>query len=190
MKKKPSPDFRFPVNEMIRNRWSPRAFSGQPMEESTIMSLFEAAQWAASAMNEQPWRFIYAVKNDTVKYEKIFSCLNDANKNWAGNAPLLIITFISTLFKKTNEINKWAMHDLGLAIGNLTMQASSLNLYVHSMAGFSPDTVRAEFSIPADTEPVTVLAVGYLGNPDMLPEKLKEREMQARNRIPINELFL
>jgi nitroreductase len=187
---KPKPELSYSITELLEKRWSPRAFSDKPIAHEKIMSLFEAARWAASAMNEQPWRFIFAEKTHTEKYAKILSCLVDANKTWAASAPLLVITFIKTQFEKNNELNKWAMHDLGLAIGNLTSQATAMDLYMHSMAGFSHDTVKMNFNIPSGLEPVTIIAIGYLGNPEMLHEKLKEREIARQQRIAFNDLFL
>ncbi len=187
---KPKPDFQHPIHEFLQKRWSPRSFSDKPIKHEYLLSLFEAARWAASAMNEQPWRFIYADKSDKDKYNKLFNCLVDANKLWAGTAPVLVISFIKTHFEKNNEKNKWAMHDLGLAIGNLTIQASSLGLYVHNMAGFSIEIVKKEFDIPDGLEPITMIAIGYLGNPDLLSEKLKEREIAIQQRKPLNELFI
>jgi nitroreductase len=187
---KPKPDISYPIIELLENRWSPRAFSDKPIEHEKIMSLFEAARWAASAMNEQPWRFIYAEKTDPKKYAKMFSCLVDANKIWAASAPLLVITFIKTQIEKNNEINKWAMHDLGLAIGNLTTQASAMEIFIHNMGGFSKETVKELFIIPAVYEPVTMIAMGYIGHADQLPEKLRERELNVRNRIPFDDLFI
>jgi nitroreductase len=154
------------------------------------MSLFEAARWAASGMNEQPWRFIYAIKKDKEKYEKILSCLVEANKFWANSAPVLVITLIKRHFEKNNVKNEWATYDLGLAIGNLTSQASSQNLYVHNMSGFSVEKVKNIFDIPDDIEPITMLAIGYLGKADLLPDKLREREESLQKRKPLKDLFI
>ncbi|MFC2136717.1 nitroreductase family protein [Bacteroidota bacterium] len=187
---KPSKKTTYEVHELIAKRWSPRAFDTKDIEQGKINSLFEAARWAASAMNEQPWNFIFATRKDQKKYNDIFSCLAEGNQVWAKNSPLLIITFINTRYKRNNKINNWAIHDLGLAIGNLTIQATAHDLYVHNMAGFSPEKVKQLFDIPEYIEPVTVIAVGYLGNPESLPDDLKERELADQVRKPFKDLFL
>jgi len=186
----PSPHFEYPIHELLQKRWSPRAFSNKSIEDSILMSLFEAARWAASAMNEQPWRFIYANKANKDTYEKLLSCLADSNKLWAKTAPVLVMTLLKTNFNHNNTKNEWALHDLGLAIGNLTTQASSLDIYIHNMAGFSIEMANNLFDIPIGIKPITMIAIGYIGNYDLLPEQLKEREVAMQERKPLNELFI
>jgi nitroreductase len=186
---KPKPNFEHPVHELIKKRWSPRAFSPTPVEQKTLLTLFEAARWAASSMNEQPWRFIYATMDQTERFNKLVSCLAEGNTVWAANAPVLILTLVKTHFEKSNEPNRWAFHDLGLAIGNLTTQASALDLYVHSMGGFNGNKVKELFSISAQYEPVTVIAVGYIGKPETLPDQLRKREIVVQQRKPLSELL-
>lgn len=178
------------VHKLITKRWSPRSFLDKEIEQEKINSLFEAARWAASAMNEQPWKFIYATNKDQKKFKDILSCLAEGNKVWAKMAPLLIITFINNRYELNNTVNNWAIHDLGLAIGNLTVQATEMNLYIHNMAGFSSEKVKLLFNIPPNLEPITIIAAGYLGNPDDLPNDLKERELVQQTRKPFNDLFL
>jgi len=187
---KPKPHFDYPVHELIQKRWSPRAYSTQPVEEDTILTLFEAARWAASGGNEQPWRFIYAAREQAERFGKLAECLMEGNRAWATSAPVLILTLVKTHNSRTNQPNRYAWHDLGLAVGNLTAQASALDLYVHNMAGFSAEKARQLFDLPADIEPVTMIAVGYLGDPEQLPEPLKERELAHRQRKTLDELIL
>jgi nitroreductase len=187
---KPIPEFEYPIHDLLQKRWSPRSFSDTPITIEILMCLFEAARWAASGMNEQPWRFIYAIKKDKEKYEKLLSCLVDANKIWANTAPVLVITLIKKYFEKKNVKNEWAMYDLGLAMGNLTTQASSQNLFVHNMSGFSVETVKNIFNLPDDLQPITMLAIGYLGKADFLPDKLREREESLQKRKPLKDLFI
>lgn len=187
---KPKPHFAHPVHDLIQKRWSPRAFSSQPVEQETIMALFEAARWAASSGNEQPWRFIYATKEQAERYGKLLECLNESNRLWAQAAPVLIMTLVRTILERNNKPNRYALHDLGLAIGNLTTQASALDLYVHNMGGFSTEKAKALFNIPPDVEPVTMIAVGYLGDPAQLPQGLKEREVAQQQRRSLDELIL
>ncbi len=187
---KPRPQFSHDVLDLIQQRWSPRAFSSEPVDEETILTLLEAARWAASANNEQPWRFICAAKEQEARYAKLFECLGEWNQGWAASAPVLIMTLVKPLFEASQQPNKWALHDLGLAIGNLTTQASALGLYVHSMGGFSSKRARALFDLPADVEPVTMIAVGYLGEPEQLAEPYRESELRQQQRKPLEDLLL
>lgn len=187
---KPQPQVSHDVHALIRGRWSPRAFSGEPVAEETVLALLEAARWAASANNEQPWRFIYAAKEQGERYSKLFQCLGDWNKGWATTAPVLIMTLVKPLFEKSQEPNKWALHDLGLAVGNLTTQASTMGLFVHNMGGFSLKRARLLFELPPDVEPVTMIAVGYLGDPEQLAEEYRASELRQQQRKPLEELLL
>jgi nitroreductase len=187
---KPQPQFGYTIHDLLQKRWSPRAFSAQPVDEETIMTLFEAARWAASGGNEQPWRFIYATPLQSERFGKLVECLMEGNRVWAATAPVLILTLAKTLNSRTQQPNRYAWHDLGLAVGNLTAQASALDLYVHNMAGFSAEKARQLFDLPPDIEPVTMIAVGYLGEPEQLPEPLKERELAHRQRKALDELIL
>lgn len=187
---KPTPQFAHDIHPLLQRRWSPRAFSAQPVAEETLLTLLEAARWAASAMNEQPWRFIYATQADRKRFSKLVDCLAESNQAWAAKAPVLILTLVKTRFSGSDRPNKWAPHDLGLAIGNLTAQASALDLYVHNMGGFSVEKARELFGLPADVEPVTMIAVGYLGDPEQLPEPVRQRELAQQQRKPLEELIL
>jgi nitroreductase len=186
---KPKPQFSHELHPLLQRRWSPRAFSAQPVEEEKLLTLLEAARWAASANNVQPWRFIYAAKEQVERYSKLFECLNERNQSWAKNAPALIMTLVKTHFEQSGQPNKWALHDLGLAVGNLTTQASALDLYVHNMAGFSVERARELFNLPPGLDPVTMIAVGYLGDPEQLSESHKARELAQQERKPLEELI-
>ena len=187
---KPKPNFEHPIHELIQKRWSPRAFSSSPVEQKTLLTLLEAARWAASSMNEQPWRFIYATREQPGRFNKLVNCMADGNRVWAANAPALILTLAKTYFEKSNEPNRWAYHDLGLAIGNLTTQASALDLFVHSMGGFNVEKAIELFSISAQYEPVTIIAIGYVGKPETLPDQLRKREIAVQQRKPLDEILL
>ena len=176
-----------PIHEILQNRWSPRAFSETPIEKEKILSLFEAARWAASALNEQPWRFIYATRNNSEDFEKLLTCLTEGNRVWCKSVPMLILTVIKTTFKNGNNNSK-AEHDLGLATGNLTFEAMSAGLYVHIMGGIVPQNAEKIFNIPENYKPFTMIAVGYPGDPEQLPEDLKLREVSPRQRKALDDI--
>ncbi len=175
-----------PVHDLIGRRWSPRAFSERPVESEKLLSLLEAARWAASSSNEQPWSFLVATREDVQNHENVLSVLVESNRVWAGKAPVLILTFAHSQFDKTGKPNRHAFYDVGQAAANLSIQATALGLVAHQMGGFSVEDARARFAVPKDWEPVSVVAVGYLGNPDSLPEKLREREIARRQRRPLD----
>ena len=178
----------YPIAELIAKRWSPRAFLDKPIEEEKIMSLFEAARWAPSAYNEQPCRFLIATKEDSYLYTKMLSCLAEANQVWAKAAPLLLILVVKKDFDFNGKPNRWAMHDCGLALENLLLEAVDLGLAAHPMAGFSADLVRSGYSVPEGYEPLVAVAVGYPGPSDMLEGALREREEDPRERKELSEL--
>lgn len=178
----------YSIHELIKNRWSPRAFSEKPVEKEKIESLFEAAGWAASSFNEQPWRFIYATKETPEAYKRLFNCLVEFNQQWVQTAPVIVLAAVKRAFSRNNKSNAHARHDLGLAVGNLSLQATYMGLYVHQMAGFSPEKARKAFNISEDFEPVTMIAIGYKGNPEILPEDLKQSETSLRERKPVHEI--
>jgi len=177
----------YPLHNLLAQRWSPLAFAEQPVEVEKLQSLLEAARWAASCFNEQPWRFIVATRDQTDEYARLLSCLVEANQTWAGRAPILMLTVASLHFQRNGKPNRHAWHDVGLAVGNLTVQATALGLYVHQMAGIEPEKARAVYGIPEGFEVVTGLAIGYLGSPESLPENLQQREAAPRQRRPCNE---
>ncbi len=181
-------DNKIETNELITARWSPRAFDNKPVEEEKLEAVFEAARWAPSAMNEQPWRFIYATKENVEAYHKILSTLVEANQVWAKEAPVLILSVAKTDYSNFDSRNTHAWHDTGMATANLALQATELGLYLHVMGGYSADKAREVFEIPQGYEPVSVMALGYLGDAEQLPEPLKERENSPRTRKPLQEI--
>lgn len=176
------------LHEIINRRVSPRAFSEKQISEEQILDLFEAARWAPSSRNEQPWRFIFAEKCDETNFKKMSDILFENNRIWAEKAPLLILTAAKLDSGITGQINKYAFHDLGLAVANLTFQATSSDLYVHQMGGFNAEKARILFEIPENYEPVSVLAVGYKGDPDTLPEVMRVRENAPRIRKELDDI--
>lgn len=184
---KPAPA-EHPLERLIAERWSPRAFSERPISPEHLASLLEAARWAPSCFNEQPWRFVVAERTDGVAFERLASCLAATNRVWAEKAPLLVLSIARTSFTRNDKPNRHAWHDVGLAVGNVLVQATALGLVAHQMAGFDPERARAELSIPAGFEPVAMIALGHPGDPTRLPDELRERELAPRTRKPLAEL--
>ncbi len=176
------------VHDLVRQRWSPRTFADRGLEPEALRSLFEAAQWAPSAFNEQPWAFIVATRDLPEAFERLLGCLVPGNQSWAKQAPVLMLTAAKLAFERNGKPNRHAFHDLGLAVAQLTLQATSLGLGVHQMAGIDGGKVRQTYGIPEDWEPVTAIAVGYFGDPASLPEGVRQRELAARSRKPLAEL--
>lgn len=174
----------YPIHELISRRWSPRAYSDKPVDAATIGSLLEAARWAASSNNEQPWRFMVATKAQPAEFAALLDCLKESNQVWAKQAPVLMLSVAKHTFDD-GSANRHALHDVGQAAANLAIQATALGLVVHQMAGFSVEKARASFKIPDDFEPVAVLAIGYQGDAEQLPDRLRERETAPRSREPL-----
>lgn len=171
----------FPVVDLIQNRKSIRAFSNELIEQPKINSLFEATRWAPSSTNEQPWVYIYATKDQPL-WRKLLSALNESNQIWAKDAPLLILSLARKNFTRYPGANVHALYDLGAANAFLSLQAVELGLQVRQMAGFNADTAIQNLNVPDDYELGVFMAVGYPGDPDLLPEKLKQREFAPRER--------
>ncbi|MEH1828612.1 MAG: nitroreductase family protein [Nostoc sp.] len=176
----------YPVHDFIRSRWSPRAFADRPVEQDKLLSLLEAARWAPSSYNYQPWSFIVATKDEPTEYNRLLSTLVEFNQGWAKNAPILILA-VAKVRSEDGKANRHAFHDVGLALENLILQATSFGLFAHQIAGFNADSARELYQIPDDYEPATVVTIGYPGDPETLSEGLRERELAARVRKPLKE---
>ncbi len=174
-----------PILELLKRRWSPRAFSDQMVEPEKLRSLFEAARWAASSFNEQPWNFIVATKQKPEEHAQLLSCLVEGNQRWARLAPVLMVSVAKLNFDKTGKPNRHAFHDVGLAVESMIVQATALNLFVHQMAGFSPEKVREIYGVPDGFEPVAAIAIGYGLAVDELPDQFREFDLGARSRKPV-----
>ena len=174
------------VLEVILARWSPRAFADKDVSAADLKKLFEAARWAPSSNNEQPWRFLVGHRGDAA-YRKIFDSLVDFNQSWAKNAPVLMLSVAKKTFTPKGNPNRHFLHDTGAATAYLALQAVALGMHAHSMAGFEPETARASFAIPSDYEPCAVTAIGFVGDPGMLPDALRQREEAPRERNPIEK---
>lgn len=164
-------------HELLARRWSPRAFSPRPVESAKLKQLFEAARWAPSSYNAQPWSFIVATREDAEGYNRLLSVLVDANRQWAQQAPVLILAVAKLEYDHVARLNRHALYDLGQAVANLTVQATALDLHVHQMGGFDPLSARELFAIPTAYEPVAVLALGYQEAPPADPSARKRKPL-------------
>lgn len=183
---KPAPTD-FAILEALHERWSPLAISDRPVEDEKIKSLFEAARWAPSSFNEQPWRYVYVTKKDSDERLQMESLLLPGNA-WAKNAFLLVVTFAKKTFTYNGKENRHALHDTGAASAYLTAQCPSLGLVAHQMAGFKVDEAASVLGVPADFIAGSMIAIGYPGNPKDLDPKLQERENAPRERKAQEEI--
>jgi len=174
----------------MRSRWSPRAFSSRSVSPADLRKVFEAARWAPSSGNEQPWRFIVGLQGSDT-FNKILSSLAEANQLWASKAPVLILGVAKKDFSNNNRPNPYALFDLGSASGFLVLQAAANALSAHQIGGFSKDAARAALGIPETFELGSVIALGYQGEPSTLPnEQLLNREIAPRSRKSLDEIVL
>jgi len=177
------------IHPLIKERWSPRAFDPKIPDEKDLILLFESASLAASCYNEQPWRFIYATKNEETRYQELLSCLVEFNQMWVKTAPVIILTLSRKHFAQNGNDNAHGWHDVGLAIGNMSVQATHMNLYLHQMAGFSSDKAREVFQIPDEFDVVSMIALGYVGDPGQLPEDIRKMETREREQRPLDKII-
>lgn len=178
----------YEVHELIRERWSPVVFDRRPMEPEKLQSLFEAARWAPSSYNEQPWRFIFATRDNPEQFQRLLDCLVEGNQAWAQSAPVLAFSIAKMSFERNGKANRHALHDVGLATENLALQAVSLGLGVHPMAGFHIEKARELLGIPEGYEPVAAIAIGYISDSDSQPGGLRKKQQAPRVRRPLGEL--
>jgi len=173
-----------PVHDLVARRWSPRAFESRAVPADDLRAVLEAARWAPSCFNEQPWRFLVARRDDVDAFETMLSCLGESNRVWARNAGALVLTVARETFTHNDAPNAHAWHDVGLASAQLTLEATARGLAVHPMAGIVRDRIREVYAVPDGHAPVTAMAIGYPGSPDALPEALRKREVAPRARRP------
>jgi nitroreductase len=186
---KPAPTD-YPTNDLITHRWSPRAFATKPVPADVLRSLFEAARWAPSSNNEQPWAYLVATPDDALNFANLVSVLVEFNANWAKKAPVLALAVSELTFAKNGTPNRNAQYDTGAASALLTVEATSRGLFVHQMAGFDPAKARQVFSIPEGWDPIAALAIGYPGDPLTLPQPYQDREAAPRTRKPLREFVM
>jgi nitroreductase len=172
-------------------RWSPYVFEPRAIEREKLLSCLEAARWAPSSYNEQPWTFILAERNETAEFERILECLVEANRAWAKNAGVVILTVVSKVFSKNGKPNRAAEHDIGLAAGNMVLQATALGLQGHQMIGIEAANARATYAIPESHEALTAIAIGYpaVVKPNST-DPLAQRDAARRGRKPLSEIVI
>lgn len=177
------------VEDVFLRRWSPRAFADKDVSTDDLKKVFEAARWAPSSYNEQPWRFFVGRRGDAT-YRKIFDSLVEFNQGWAKSAPVLILSVASNKFLQNGNPNYHALHDTGAATISLALEATALGLHAHSMAGFDHGKARKAFNIPADYEVGAVTALGYFGDPATLHDQMRTNEESPRQRKSLEEIVL
>lgn len=172
------------VLDLILRRRSLRAFSSEPLTKNQVDILFEAARWAPSSVNEQPWEYLYALRGEDL-WTTILGTLNESNRVWAKEAPLLVVSLARTTFTRNGRPNHSAQYDLGAANALLSIQATAIGLNVHQMGGYDREALREALRVPADREPGVVMAIGFPGDANQLPDALREREHLPRFRKPV-----
>lgn len=178
----------YPVHELIAKRWSPCQLSVErPVGDADLASLFEAARWAASSFNAQPWHYVVAKREDKTEFKRILHCLTEGNQVWAQYAAVLALGIARLDFPRNGKPNLAAIHDLGAASAQLTFEATSRGLKVHQMAGIQRDRIRQTYAVPEGFEPVTGIAIGYYAPNEELPANYRQRDEAPRERRPLSE---
>ena len=175
-----------PVEALLYHRWSPRAMSGERLSNEELMSLFEAARWAPSSFNEQPWRFVYA-ERDGEHWPRFFDLLSEGNRRWAGAGALLVVVLSRTTFERNDNPSRTHSYDTGAAWQNLALQGCRMGLVVHGMAGFDYERAREVIKVPEEFSVEAMIAVGRPAPAEVLPESVREREFPS-GRKPVAEL--
>ncbi len=176
-----------PIDPLLSERFSPRAFSDRPVTDLELELVLEAARWAPSSMNEQPWRFL-VTRRGGEGHADLLATLSASNAVWAHKAPVLILNLAHRYLARNGQENHHARHDLGAAIALLTVQATALGMGLHQLGGFQPEAARTAFAVPDQYDIVSVVALGFPGDPDTLPADLKERELRRSPRKPLSEV--
>lgn len=179
---------RLPVIDLIRNRWSARAFSKKNITDEQILTLIEAASWAPSANNEQPWRYRYALK-DSPGFQRMWECLLPGNQPWTKEAAALVLCTAKKNYSRNGQPNYYALHDAGMANAFLILQATEMGIYGHIMAGFNKEKLQETFQLEEDEAPVCIIALGFLGDPEQLEEPFRTRETTPRTRMAIEAII-
>lgn len=177
-----------PVLDEIRLRWSPVCFDGQPVAADTLRSLLEAARWAASCFNDQPWHFVAASRDDPPAFEALLACLVDANREWAQHAGALVLVVARQQFRHNGKANAWSWFDCGQATAHLMLESVHQGLRAHAMAGFDAAAARSAFDLPDEMDPSCFVAIGQVGQHPDHSESLRERDAAENQRLPLTDL--
>lgn len=175
------------MHALLQHRWSPRAFDTRNVEREKLLSILEAARWSPSSNNSQPWRFIVAERQNDIAFHSMLNLLSNNNQRWCKDVPVLMMIVTRTQ-NADGSNNNYGGHDAGIALANLTLQSLDQGLVVHPMAGFNNERARDTYTIPSDYDPMTIVALGYYGALEQLPEDLQAREIKSRERLPLSEL--
>jgi len=179
------------IHDLIQNRWSPRAFDpDKKISHNDLLALLEAARWAPSCFNDQPWRFIVCVRAyDENAWQNALAILAEKNQQWAKNAPVLMLSVAMANFNHNGKPNRWAMYDTGAASVSMCLQATALGLIVHQMGGFDAEKACEVFKLPEDCQPMAMMAVGYQAEAAILDDDFKTSELGPRSRVPLEQRF-
>jgi nitroreductase len=177
----------YSIHPLIEARWSPRSFRSDVIDDQLIKQCLEAARWAASCSNEQPWHFIVVSRRDDALFQKALACLAEGNQIWAKSAGALIFGVTRSFFKRNQNPNGYAAYDLGQSVAYFTLQATHLGLGTHQMAGFDADQCRQTFKVPTEYQPQVAIAIGYPDQASQLPDPFREREEAPRTRLSQTE---
>lgn len=180
-----------PIHDLLASRWSPRAYAaGKKVSREQFAALLEAGRWAPSCNGDEPWRYLVWDKSrDAQGWQKAFDCLSEANQKWVKNVPLLLLSCAGSIFGHNGKPNRWTQHDTGMASLSIALQAVALGLIAHQMGGFDAEKARAAFGIPAEYTPMSMIAIGYQAEPDVLDEETMKKELAQRARKPLAERF-
>ncbi len=177
------------VHKLITDRWSPVAFDDRSLEADQVHLLFEAAKWAPSARNAQPWRFIFVTK-EMPDYKVFLDLMTEANQVWASTAPLFVMPLAQVISQYKNRPSRLAFYETGMAVGNLLLQATAMGLMVHQIGGYDVERAKEALAIPTRYEPMTIMAIGYKGDRAKLPKDVAAREDKERTRMDISEFLV
>lgn len=177
----------YPIEGVLRQRWSPIAFSDQAVEPEKLRSVLEGARWAESSYNEQPWSYIVATQDNPDEFSRLLECLAEGNQVWAKNAAVLMLSVAKLTFERNGVENRHAFHDVGAASASLAIEAAAQELFIHQMAGFDVPKAKETYGIPDGYEPVAAIALGYLGDPRTLSESMQQRQSAPRTRKPLDQ---
>lgn len=181
-------DTAVPIDDLLAQRWSPRAFAETPVPPEKLSALFEAARWAPSCFGDQPWRYIVCERG-APSWDDALACLTPGNKAWAQRAPVLLLAVADSKFSHNSADNRWGAYDTGAATVCLALEATAQGLCAHQMGGFDVAQARERFVIPASFTPMAMIAIGYQAAPETLDGELAQRERARRERRPVSATF-